>query len=105
MCFSDDTPDTQYICWLRKIYEDTFNKILQCVENSKQSIQAQAFSTAMKIISYEGKYPLEPKGEEYYFPMQKLKVSNYLTNKNNISSCPASWATFRNPFAPTFFLS
>lgn len=30
----------------------------------------------MKIIAYEGRYPIEPKGDEYYFPLQKLKVSH-----------------------------
>lgn len=73
--FPDDTADNQYKCWLRKTYDEAFTKIINCLESNKHSIQIQALSTAMKILSFEGKYPLEPIGDEYYFPVQKLKVS------------------------------
>lgn len=70
----DNNPDGQYKIWLREIYEETFVKILGCIENGKLNIKLQALSTAMKLICWEGKYPLEPKNSDYYFPTQRLKV-------------------------------
>lgn len=66
--------EVQYRMWLREIYDETFHKMLQCMECAKPNAQMQAFITAMKLIAWEGKYPLEPKSNEYYFPVYRLKL-------------------------------
>lgn len=39
-------------------------------------MQLQALATMMKLLSLEGKYPIDYREkQEYYFPVQKLRVS------------------------------
>lgn len=71
----DTSAAAQYKQWLKECYVETFDKILCCFSNSKQSISNQALSTAMKLIAMEGKYPIEPRDDvEYYYPIHRLKV-------------------------------
>lgn len=74
--FSEVNAETKYQVWLRECYEDTFMRLLSVMSRHKPSMQLQALSTMMKLISLEGKYPIDYRGkEEYYFPVQKLRVS------------------------------
>jgi len=54
------------------------------------NVASQALSTCMKLISLEGRHPLEAsKKDEYYFPSQRLKVCEYqgkLVNLHTIFS-------------------
>jgi hypothetical protein len=73
---SEVNAETKYIVWLQECYEDTFMRLLSIMSKHKPSMQLQALSTMMKLISLEGKYPIDYRGkEEYYFPVQKLRVS------------------------------
>ena len=65
----------QYRVWLRECYEDVWSKLLAVISNSpKIAVQAQALSTAMKLIAMEGQHPIEPlKKEEQYFPVHRLR--------------------------------
>ncbi|XP_044252320.1 nucleolar complex protein 4 homolog B [Tribolium madens] len=76
----------QYKEWLRNLYENCFNKILETFENDSNKIQIQGLSTAMNILSCEGKFPLENKGNlECYVPLNRLKpiLMKLLSNKHN----------------------
>ncbi|KAG5895422.1 hypothetical protein JTB14_037581 [Gonioctena quinquepunctata] len=82
----EKSAENQYKEWLRNVYEECYIKILQCLENNNSKIQAQALSTAMNILTYEGKYPLESKGAlDNYVPLMKLKsiIMKILSNKQN----------------------
>ncbi|KAB0793602.1 hypothetical protein PPYR_13222 [Photinus pyralis] len=82
------TPELQYKEWLRHIYEECFNKILNCCESSPTKIQIQGLTTAMNLINYEAKYPLEAKlNLRNYIPLNKLKavLMKLLTSKENTS--------------------
>ncbi|KAF5280926.1 hypothetical protein FQA39_LY17932 [Lamprigera yunnana] len=69
------TPELQYKEWLRNIYTECFSKILSCCETASVKLQVQALSTAMNLISYEAKYPLETKlNFKSYIPLGKLKA-------------------------------
>ena len=58
-------------------------RLLSIMSKHKPSMQLQALSTMMKILSVEGKYPIDSRGkDEYYFPVQKLRVSNLLAFVN-----------------------
>ncbi|RZC36232.1 CBF domain containing protein [Asbolus verrucosus] len=64
----------QYKEWLRNIYESCFNRILETFENDSHKIQIQGLSTAMNLLSHEGKFPLETKGSlDSYVPLNRLK--------------------------------
>ncbi|XP_069698029.1 nucleolar complex protein 4 homolog A isoform X1 [Periplaneta americana] len=66
--------ETKYRIWLQECYEDTFMRLLSIMSKHKPSMQLQALSTMMKLLSLEGKYPIDYRGkEEYYFPVQKLR--------------------------------
>jgi hypothetical protein len=74
--FSEVNAETKYRAWLQECYEDTFMRLLSIMSKHKPSMQLQALSTMMKLVSLEGKYPIDYRGrEEYYFPVQKLRVS------------------------------
>ncbi|CAH1104389.1 unnamed protein product [Psylliodes chrysocephalus] len=82
----EQTPENQYKDWLRNVYEECFTKIVHTMENASPKIQTQGLSTAMNLLSYEGKYPLESKGTfENYVPLSKLKsiLIKMLSNKQN----------------------
>jgi hypothetical protein len=74
--FSEVSAETKYRIWLQECYEDTFMRLLSIMSKHKPSMQLQALSTMMKLLGLEGKYPVDYRGkEEYYFPVQKLRVS------------------------------
>ena len=74
--FSEVNAEMKYRVWLRDCYEDTFMRLLAIMSKHKPATQLQALSTMMKLLSLEGKYPIDcGKEEEYYFPVQKLRVS------------------------------
>jgi hypothetical protein len=51
-------------------------RLLSVMAKHKPSTQLQSLSTMMKLLSLEGKYPIDCKGkQEYCFPVQKLRVS------------------------------
>ncbi|KAF5284356.1 hypothetical protein FQR65_LT13573 [Abscondita terminalis] len=82
------TPELQYKEWVRNIYGECFNKILNCCENAPAKIQLQALSTAMNLISFEAKYPIESKlNFKGYLPLNKLKavLMKILSVKQNTS--------------------
>ncbi|EFA09396.1 Nucleolar complex protein 4 homolog B-like Protein [Tribolium castaneum] len=82
----EKTETNQYKEWLRNLYENCFSKILESFENDSNKIQIQGLSTAMNIISYEGKFPLENRGNlECYVPLNRLKpvLMKLLSNKHN----------------------
>jgi len=74
--FSEVNAEVKYRAWLRDCYEDTFMRLLAIMLKHKPATQLQALSTMMKLLSLEGKYPIDcGREEEYYFPVQKLRVS------------------------------
>lgn len=76
----------QYKEWLKSVYESCFSQILETFDNDSNKIQIQGLSTAMNILSFEGKFPLENKGNfECYVPLNRLKpiLMKLLSNKQN----------------------
>lgn len=74
--FSEVNAETKYRVWLLECYEDTFMRLLSIMSKHKSSMQLQALTTMMKLLSLEGKYPVDYREkQEYYFPVQKLRVS------------------------------
>jgi hypothetical protein len=74
--FSEVNAETKYRVWLQECYEDTFMRLLAIMSKHKPATQLQALSTMMKLLGLEGKYPIDcGREEEYYFPVQKLRVS------------------------------
>ncbi|XP_018323703.1 nucleolar complex protein 4 homolog A [Agrilus planipennis] len=83
------TPENQYKEWLQNTYEECFSKILCCADHPSNKVQIQSFTTAMNLLSYEGKFPLEQKGcLESYVPLGKLKATllKMLTGNKNTSN-------------------
>ncbi|CAG9860582.1 unnamed protein product [Phyllotreta striolata] len=82
----EKTAENQYKEWLRNTYEQCFTKILHAMEIGSPKLQMQGLSTAMNLLAYEGKYPLEGKGSlESYVPIAKLKyiLMKILSTKQN----------------------
>ncbi|GJQ73739.1 hypothetical protein Trydic_g14072 [Trypoxylus dichotomus] len=82
----EHTLEHQYRQWLRNLYEETWSKLLTTLENSSIKIQIQALSSSMNILTWEGRYPLEPKGTlECYVPLNRLKLilMKILSNKQH----------------------
>nr|XP_023023522.1 nucleolar complex protein 4 homolog B [Leptinotarsa decemlineata] len=82
----ENTIENQRKEWLRNVYEEFFTECLQCCEHNSYKIQTQGLCTAMSLIAWEGKYPLEPKGSlDNYVPLTKLKyvLMRILSNKQN----------------------
>ncbi|KAJ8926680.1 hypothetical protein NQ314_020929 [Rhamnusium bicolor] len=82
----EKTPENQYKEWLRNAYEECYAKVLHSLESGSHKIQIQGLSTAMNILSQEGKFPLESKGSlDSYVPLSKLKsvLMKILSNKQN----------------------
>ncbi|KAJ8915164.1 hypothetical protein NQ315_000416, partial [Exocentrus adspersus] len=80
------TPENRYKEWLRNAYEECYGKVLQCLEDASYKIQVQGLSTAMNILSHEGRFPLETKGSlDNYVPLHKFKslLMKLLSNKQN----------------------
>lgn len=103
---TEKSVENQYKEWLKMLYEEIFNKIVDCVECAPTKIQLQGkvtqnlymphlysnvtliigLSTAMNLLAFEGKYPLEYKAAlEHHVPINKLKLilMKILSNKNN----------------------
>lgn len=99
---AEKTEEIQYKEWLKNIYHECFNKIVDCLDSSSHKLQNQGkskilnrilcnarylgLSTAMNIISHEGKSPLESKGTlETYVPLHRLKLvlMKLLSNRTN----------------------
>ncbi|XP_056641773.1 nucleolar complex protein 4 homolog A isoform X2 [Diorhabda sublineata] len=82
----ENTPENQYKQWLKFMYGEIYAKILSTMENGSHKLQTQGLSTAMNLLSYEGKYPLETKEFlDNYVPLSKLKsiLMKLLSNKQN----------------------
>ncbi|XP_011506316.1 PREDICTED: nucleolar complex protein 4 homolog B [Ceratosolen solmsi marchali] len=74
LTISEPTAEMSYTNWLRNCYEEIWVKILNSIEDSRNAIQMQALTTAIKLMAAEGKSPLEPvENVEYYFPLHRLK--------------------------------
>lgn len=64
----------RYTTWLRECYEQVWEKLLNSIDDSREAVQTQALTTAIKLMAAEGKAPLEPvENVEYYFPLRRLK--------------------------------
>jgi U3 small nucleolar RNA-associated protein 19 len=76
----------QYKEWLKNIYESCFDRIVETLNHDSHKIQIQGLSTAMNILSHEGKFPLETKGSlDFYVPLNRVKpiLRKLLFNKHN----------------------
>lgn len=102
----EKSPENEYKQQLRNIYEQCFNNVLNCIERDSQKIQFQGnietiknlnntflkhcssgLSTAMNLLSNEGRFPIESKGSyENYVPLNKLKgiLSKLLFSKHSM---------------------
>lgn len=91
---AENTPEKLHKDWLKKVYEETFEKFVQLLDNSSPKIRSQgnhiltilsyfntysflinifsALSTLMNILSYEGKFPQDKLPVEVFLPMHKL---------------------------------
>lgn len=58
---AENTVDNMYKKWLLNIYEEVLEKVLYCIQNSSNKVQIQALTTALNLLSNEGKFPLESK--------------------------------------------
>lgn len=71
----EKTPENQHKEWLKNAFEECYIKILDCLDHESAKVKIQGLATAMNILSYEGKYPFESKGNlENYVPITKLKL-------------------------------
>ncbi|XP_011302242.1 nucleolar complex protein 4 homolog B [Fopius arisanus] len=74
LTISEPSPELRYTTWLRSCYEDLWEKLLSFISDSRQSLQLQSLSTSLKLLSQEGRTPIEPTGDlSYYFPLHRLK--------------------------------
>ncbi|XP_015114111.1 nucleolar complex protein 4 homolog B [Diachasma alloeum] len=74
LTISEPSPELRYTTWLRNCYEELWEKLLAFISDSRQSLQLQSLSTSLKLLSQEGKTPIEPTGDlSYYFPLHRLK--------------------------------
>uniref|UniRef100_A0A1A9WA77 CCAAT-binding factor domain-containing protein n=1 Tax=Glossina brevipalpis TaxID=37001 RepID=A0A1A9WA77_9MUSC len=60
----------KYCIWLRERYEEAMVLILKGIDSENDIESAQALSTCMKLLTVEGKYPLD--GAEAQFPQLRL---------------------------------
>ncbi|XP_055913925.1 nucleolar complex protein 4 homolog A [Eupeodes corollae] len=68
----DQSPETKYKEWLQERFEETLKLILACINIEKPNESLQALVTSMKLMSWEGKYPLE-QTDSYCFPKFRLR--------------------------------
>lgn len=68
----DQSPETKYKEWLQERYEEAIKLILECIRSEKTNDSSQALVTCMKLMSWEGKYPLE-QTDTYCFPKFRLR--------------------------------
>ena len=68
------TAEMRYISWLRNCYDEAWEKILTSIDDSRQIVQNQALTSAIKLMAAEGKSPIDPADNvDYYFPVHRLK--------------------------------
>lgn len=68
----DQSLETKYKEWLQERYEEALKMIQQCIKLEKPTENTQALVTCMKLMSWEGKYPLE-QTDSYCFPKCRLR--------------------------------
>lgn len=69
----DTSPDTQYREWLQERLRDTIRLTLASFDATRPADASQALVTAMRLLAFEGKYPLEPVTDAYYFPLNRFR--------------------------------
>ncbi|XP_060521989.1 nucleolar complex protein 4 homolog A [Cylas formicarius] len=93
----ENNAENQYKQWLKNAYEECYQKILSCLGHESPKVKIQGLSTAMNILSYEGRYPLETKGSfDNYVPLQKLKsiLINILSGKQNTANLISKYTEY-----------
>ncbi|XP_022916760.1 nucleolar complex protein 4 homolog B [Onthophagus taurus] len=71
----ESNDENNYKQWLRANYENTWIKLLGCLENPSDKLQLQALSSCFNLLAAEGKHPLEIKTNlESYLPINRLKL-------------------------------
>ncbi|KAJ8679896.1 hypothetical protein QAD02_015683 [Eretmocerus hayati] len=72
---SEPSAETKYAQWLRNRYEETWEKVLSSMDDTREPVQIQALTTALKLMAAEGQSPVEPiENVDYYFPLHRLKL-------------------------------
>ncbi|KAK9887763.1 hypothetical protein WA026_000078 [Henosepilachna vigintioctopunctata] len=83
----EKTEENEYKMWLITVYEECFQKVLDCLESTSNKVQIQGLTTAIALLANEGKYPLENRSsnEQCYVPLNKLKsvLLKLLSSENN----------------------
>lgn len=70
----DESPEAKYKEWLLQRYNESLRLILRCFDSEKQQESTQALVTAMKLLSWEGKHPVEHTAPDaYYFPISRFR--------------------------------
>lgn len=70
----DDSPESQYREWLTERYNESLRLILSCYQSERHQEGTQALVTSMKLMSWEGKYPIEHTTPGiYYFPVNRFR--------------------------------
>ncbi|KAL3273237.1 hypothetical protein HHI36_014691 [Cryptolaemus montrouzieri] len=81
------TAENEYKIWLLNTYEECFSKVLDCLDSNSNKIQTQGLTTAIALLTSEGKYPLETRSssDQCYIPLNKLKsvLLKLLSSENN----------------------
>lgn len=60
--------------------------MLSCLDHEKTTESTQALISSMKLLAYEGKYPIEKQQEKHYFPVTTLRLilaKLLSSNRNN----------------------
>ncbi|XP_055389054.1 nucleolar complex protein 4 homolog A [Condylostylus longicornis] len=71
----DTSAETKYKEWLLERYEDFFRLLLLAFKCEKSADSTQALTTSMKLLSWEGKYPIEHNTpDNYYFPVNRFRT-------------------------------
>lgn len=88
---TENTVENMYRKWLLNIYEEVLEKVLFFFEHSSNKVQLQALTTAMNLLSNEGKFPLESKLQNTNtqgVPLIRLKniLSKLLHTETNSAS-------------------
>lgn len=69
----ENTADTQYREWLQDQLRDTLRLTLASFDADRPADATQALVCAMRLLAFEGKYPLEHTTDAYYFPLNRYR--------------------------------
>lgn len=70
---ADPSPDTQYREWLQERLRDTHRLTIASFAANRPADATQALTTAMRLLAFEGKYPIEHTTDAYYFPLNRFR--------------------------------